>query len=66
MAIPGKTALAALNSHFQSDRGISVTPAQIIKNFPIGGIPPDLRVILNSLNDFSGNKAAFRNRSSAA
>ena len=53
MAIPGKRVLTTPNHQLQQKFGISITPAQILRNMETGDIPIDLRNILGRLNQFA-------------
>jgi hypothetical protein len=51
--VPGKTTLASVNSHLQTEFGISITGAQITANLRAGDLPSDLAAILENLNEFA-------------
>jgi hypothetical protein len=51
--VPGKQALAALNTELQRSLRVSVTAAQIIRHLPPADIAADLRSILGDLDIFA-------------
>lgn len=56
--VPGKQALAALNSRLERELGVSITAAQIISHLRVEDLPDDLAIILADLDGFAAGEGA--------
>ncbi|MBA7696081.1 hypothetical protein ES703_104723 [subsurface metagenome] len=53
LMVPGKDALASLNSHLQDTYAITITPTLIVDSFVVADIDPEMRELVELIDKFS-------------
>ncbi len=53
LMVPGKDALASLNSHLQDTCAITITPTLIVDSFVVADIDPEMRELVELIDKFS-------------